>query len=209
MIRSLDDAWKWYSDVRTLAFDMRRLAGKWDNPELREVLGRDNHLRERTSADLRDRANAILEDLDELAVLVLFSVFEVTVRDRARAEVERETASIRHPAVLRAVNDLKEAIESGSFGRITESYKALDADLTEQVNQVRRFRNWVAHGRRGRPKSSVDPRDAIARLRRYLALLAEAGGSATIEPAAAEPEPDAGPEQPPDVEPPIHQPPGE
>jgi hypothetical protein len=188
---------------------MRKLAGKWDDPALWEVLSHDSRLRERSAGELKDRAEAILADLDDLAVLVLFSVFEVTVRDRARADVDRATASIQHPAVSRAIEELKEAIENGSFGRITESYKALDADLTEQVNQVRRFRNWVAHGRRGRRKSSVDPRDAIARLRRYLALLAEAGGSATIDAAAAAPEPDAVPERPPDDEPPIHQPPGE
>jgi hypothetical protein len=70
-----------------------------------------------------------------------FSVFEATVRERAKADVDRETASIQHPAVLRAIRDLKEAIENGSFGRITESYKTMDVDLTEQVNQVRKFRN--------------------------------------------------------------------
>lgn len=179
MIRSLDDAWKWYSDVRTLAYDMRKLAGIWNNPELQEVLGRDNRLRERTSAELEDRANAILDDLDDLAVLVLFSVFEVSVRDRAKADVDRETVSIRHPAVLRAVEDLKEAIESGSFGRVTDSYKTTDPDLTTQVNQVRRFRNWVAHGRRGEPENRVDPMSAIDRLRRYLARLEEVEKAAT------------------------------
>src|SRR5262245_12217685 len=123
MIRSLDDAWKWYSAVRMLAYDMRKLAGKWGTPELHEVLSRDNRLRERTAADLKNGANAILDDLNDLAVLVLFSVFEVTVRDRAKADADRETASIRHLAVLRAVKDLKEAIENGSFDRVTESYK--------------------------------------------------------------------------------------
>jgi hypothetical protein len=151
MIQTLDDAWNWYGAVKTLAEDMRKLAAKWDNPELQQVLSRDNRLRERTAGDLMDRAEATLEDLDDLAVLLMFSVFEASVRDRAKADVDRETASIQHPAVLRAVKDLKDAIENGSFGRVTESYKTMDIDLTEQVNQVRKFRNWVAHGRRGRP----------------------------------------------------------
>jgi hypothetical protein len=191
MIRTLDDAWNWYGAVKALAEDMRKLAGKWDNPELQQVLSRDNRLRERTAGELRDRANAILDDLDDLAVLLMFSVFEATVRDRARSDVDRETASIQHPAVLRAVKDLKDAIENGSFGRVTESYKTMNVDLTEQVNQVRKFRNWVAHGRRGRPQNSVVPDAAIERLRRYLARLEEVEKAATMGLPPIAPEPGA------------------
>jgi hypothetical protein len=201
MIRSLDDAWNWYSAVRMLAHDMRKLAEKWDTPELQTVVSRDNRLRERAAGDLIDRANAILEDLSDLAVLLMFSVFEATVRDRAKSGVDRETASIHHPAVLRAVKDLKDAIENGSFGRVTESYKTMDVDLTEQVNQVRKFRNWVAHGRRGEPENSVVPDTAIDRLRRYLARLAEVEEAATalLSAAASEPHPTPEPEGPPDT----------
>jgi hypothetical protein len=180
--------------VRTLAYDLRKLARIWDNQELHDVLSRDDRLRERTAADLMNRANAILDDLDDLAVLVLFSVFEVTVRDRAKADVDRETASIRHPAVSRAVKDLKEAIENGSFGRVTESYKTMDVDLTEQVNQVRKFRNWVAHGRRGESENLVEPRGAVDRLRRYLARLEEVEKAATTELPPIAPGPDSAPE---------------
>lgn len=186
MIRSLDDAWGWYIAVRTLALDMRKLAGKWNDPALETVLGRDNRLRDRTAADLMDKARTILDDLDDLVVLVLISVFESTVRARAKADVDRETALMRHPAVLRAVNDLKEAIENGSFGKVTEAYKNMDIDLTAQVNQVRKFRNWVAHGRRDEPENNVEPDSAIDRLRRYLARLAEveAAEAISVSPAA-------------------------
>ena len=115
MIRSLDDAWKWYMAVRTLAFDMKRLARKWDDPALAEVLGRDNHLRHRTTAELQDMAQTILDELDDLSVLVLFSIFEATVRAQAMADVDREITLIRHPAVLRVVKDLREAIENGEL----------------------------------------------------------------------------------------------
>ena len=80
--------------VRTLALDIRKLAGKWNDPALETVLGRDSRLRHRTKEDLLDRATMILDDLDDLAVLVLFSIFEANVRARTRADVERETSSI-------------------------------------------------------------------------------------------------------------------
>jgi hypothetical protein len=197
MIRSLDDAWNWYLAVRTLALDMRQLARRWDDAALAPILNRASRLRERTAADLLERANTILDDLDDLGVLVLFSVFEATVRARAKADVDRETELIRHPAVLRAVNDLKEAIENGSFGKVTEAYKRVDVDLTAQVNQVRKFRNWVAHGRRDQPENRVEPDGAIDRLRRYLARLAEVESAGTMQvlpvpsksPVESEPEP--------------------
>ena len=187
MIQSLNDAWEWYLAVRTLALDMRKLAGKWNDPALETVLGRDNRLRHRTKEELLDRAKMILDDLDDLAVLVLFSVFEANVRVRVSADVERETLSIRHPAVLRAVDDLKEAIENGSFGQVTEAYKKMDVNLTEEVNQVRKFRNWVAHGRQDAPENRVEPESAIDRLRRYLARLAEVEAASIMSLSPIEP----------------------
>lgn len=87
MIRSLEDAWNWYASVRKLAYDMKHLAGRWDRPEWNAVLSLDNRLRERTAAELNDMANTVLADLDDLAVLVLFSVFEASVRAQAGADV--------------------------------------------------------------------------------------------------------------------------
>ncbi len=177
MIQSLDDAWKWYTAVRTIAYDMRHLAGIWDEPALESVLSLDGRLRHRTAADLKDAVNTILgtddEDLNDLAVLGLFSVFEATVRARAKADVDRETALMRHPAVLSAIKNLKDSIENGSFAKITEAYKKMDGDLTTQVNQFRKFRNWVAHGRRDEPENGVDPKSAKGRLDLYLQRLAE------------------------------------
>jgi hypothetical protein len=156
---------------------MRHLAGIWDEPALETVLSLDDRLRHRTAADLKDAVNTILgtddEDLNDLAVLVLFSVFEATVRARAKADVDRETALMRHPAVLSAIKNLKDSIENGSFAKITEAYKKMDGDLTTQVDQVRKFRNWVAHGRRDEPENSVDPKRAKGRLDLYLQRLAE------------------------------------
>jgi hypothetical protein len=49
----------------------------------------------------------------------------------------------------------------------------VSADLVTQVDQVRKYRNWVAHGRRegGTDVSSVTPRVAYERLKEFLAVL--------------------------------------
>lgn len=193
MIRTIEEARQWYLAVKTLADDMKRLAGKWDDPGLKQVLSRDKRFRDRTSADLIDKANTVLEDLDHLAVLLLFSVFEATVRARAQADVERETTTLRHPAVLSAIKNLQDSIKNGSFAKVTEAYKAMDVELTTQVNQVRDFRNWVAHGRRDGPKINIDPESAIDRLQRYLTRLAEVEEAGTISFPLTEPDPELPP----------------
>jgi hypothetical protein len=68
---------------------------------------------------------------------------------------------------------MKDSIEQGSFFRVLEPYKDVDANLVEEVNQVRRYRNWVAHGRRTDQPAAVDPTTAYGRLKRFLARLDE------------------------------------
>ncbi|MGC8639806.1 MAG: hypothetical protein ACP5XB_08035 [Isosphaeraceae bacterium] len=149
-------------------------------------------------------AKVVLDDLDDLAVLVLFSVFEATVRTHAGAEVDREIAQISHVAVLEAVRDLKEAIANGSFAKVIKAYKGADVDLTERVNQVREFRNWVAHGRRDAPRNNVTPSVAFERLEGYLRLLVTSSprNQTPFEPVVRQPTPSVQPprtEQPPEA----------
>ena len=149
MIRSLADAWRWYESARRLARTMGRLGEKhWDDLPWDGDLGRDNHLKDLTSADVLSDSQTVLDDLDDLCVLLLFSVFEATIRERVLAEVEAELPPVHHIAIRRALDEMKEGIEHGSFFKVLEPYKELDANLIEEVNQVRRYRNWVAHGRR-------------------------------------------------------------
>ena len=174
MISSLEDAWTWYTSVKEVTLAMLAMGKKhWNALPWDGDLGKDDRLRHIEAPEILDWAKVVLGDLDDLCVLLLFSVFEATVRERALADVAAELPSVRHPALLHAVRTLNEALEHGSFYKVTEAYKALDPDLIEQVNQVRKYRNWVAHGRRGDPENAVDPDTAYARLRRFLDRLAE------------------------------------
>jgi hypothetical protein len=169
VIASLADAWRWYESARQLARTLGRLGEKhWNNLPWDGDLGRDNHVKELTSAEILSGSETVLDDLDDLCVLLLFSVFEAMMRERVLAEVEAELPPLRHVAIKRALDEMKEGIEHGSFFKVLEPYKAVDADLIEQVNQVRRYRNWVAHGRRTEQPSAVDPSTAYDRLKRFL-----------------------------------------
>ena len=67
---------------------------------------------------------------------------------------------------------MRETIENGSFGRLTQMCRSLDPDLKTQVDQVRKYRNWVAHGRRGEAENVVTPDQSRNRLEGFLELLA-------------------------------------
>jgi hypothetical protein len=154
---------------------MRRLGERyWDREEWADLLGHDNRFRHVGARNLREDANTILDDLDDLGVLLMFSVFEAIVRDRAWTDVMNSLPEQLHPAVGHAIDELKKDIESGSFGRVTESFKSLDHDLVEKVNQVRRYRNWVAHGRRDEQPNFVTPEQAFERLTEFLKRMSEA-----------------------------------
>lgn len=169
MIDSLDEAWRWYESTRQLAGVMARLGAKhWDALPWEGELGRDEQLRGVTAESILEQAADVLTVLDDLCVLVFFSVFESIVRQRILTGVREEAASLRHLVLQRAAAVACEAVETGSFFKILEPYKAEDAELVELVNQVRRYRNWVAHGMRGIPPSQVDPTSAIGRLQRFL-----------------------------------------
>jgi len=93
VIRSLEDARRWCEAVSNLVGMMDRVARRYLREELgkqtlEETLHRDDKIR--SAATIRDLAKRVTEDLDDLAVLLLFSVFEATVRERTLEEMDRE-----------------------------------------------------------------------------------------------------------------------
>ena len=180
---AVDDAWEWYQAVAAGADQLAHLAKYWDDfpwqadePWVGRLAG-DNVLRHVAAADMRQAAATAKERLDDLAVMVLFSAFEAAVRDLVYNEVRPEVERVRHPALRHAGVALLGDIETKSFSRLLDRYKAaIDNDLIEQVKQVRQYRNWVSHGRRP-PKPGrkavelVRPKDARERLKAFLAAV--------------------------------------
>ena len=170
---SIADAWRWYDATRKSLFRIRRLAAKhWGDLPWEGSLGRDDEFRLLEAVDVIQDGNLALDYFDDVAVLVLFSVFEAQVRSHLLAEVRSEVDAIRHPALRLAATDALTAIEDGSFFRVLEPFKSPElAGLVEEVNQVRRYRNWVAHGRRSARPPDVTPKNAFERLDRFLKAL--------------------------------------
>ena len=172
-MRTLEDSWKWYSDNRRLLRLMSRIGRLyWDKLPWDEMR-KDDHFKMLDGLDVQTDADAALAEFDDLAVFVIFSIFEAIVRDHVANDVEAEVRGLKHVALQRAASRMKQNIEEGGFSdNVLDLFKKVDHNLVEKVNQVRRYRNWVAHGRRTDKRPiEIDPKEAYERLSAFLTLI--------------------------------------
>jgi hypothetical protein len=170
---TLDEARDWYLTARSHLGLFGRFGKKyWDGLPWDGPLGKDDTFKEVESDRIVEGAVFCLDHLDDFAVLILFSVFESIVRDRVLSDISEERSRLTHALLIKLVDDSIQDVESGSFFRVLEVFKsAKTPDLVEEVNQVRKYRNWVAHGRRTDRPEAVDPETAFSRLKRFLELI--------------------------------------
>ena len=172
-MNTLAEAWRWYKETNRQLRLLERLGRRyWGDLPMDGPMGGDDAFRNQTAAAVQQAAHFSLAHLKDLAIVVLFSVFEAAVRRRTIVDLERQEPAISHPALRGIIKEAKERIELGSFFQVLEYYKpVMEPGLVEEVNQVRRYRNWVAHGKRGELVAGVVPRVAYERLSRFLIML--------------------------------------
>lgn len=172
-MKSLDEAWEWYLSTNKGLKLVHRLARfHWNSWSEDSQIGRDNNFRNVNGMNLGAETESAKAHLADFAVFVLFSVFEGEVRELVLDRTAQERSALRHPALTNWAKELEESLRQGSFGNLLKAIKSPELnDMVEEVNQVRRYRNWVAHGRRGQPQQNVDPSEAYRRLRALLNAL--------------------------------------
>lgn len=168
---TLEEAWQWYLNTRHHLLLWGRMAGSHWHKLPWESLAKDEKFKGLEAKNVTGAVAQGVEHLDDLAVVVLFSLFESEVRQQILDEVDQELPKIQHRVLKVAAQDAKDQLEEGSFFRVTKPFKDRHSDLVEQVDQVRKYRNWVAHGRRSHPPSNVTPQMAYQRLLAFLAIL--------------------------------------
>ena len=167
---------------------MRRLGRKhWVGlPWKTHSIGQDEEFKTLEAPDIEQETAASLEPIDDLAIVVLFSVFESLVRSHVVQIIGPEASELVDPILKHAAEDAIQGVQEGSFyGRVLEPLRKqgrVSADLVTKVNQVRDYRNWVAHGRRDRPKNNIAPSKAYERLKDFLNALGIAVEAELIEP---------------------------
>ncbi len=179
-MRTLADALTWYRSNRQLLKLTSRLGGKyWNDLPWDGAIGRDDQFRLLEGDRVETMADATLGELDDLAVFVLFSVFESIVRGHVAESLRGEVSGLRHPALRRSADRMLRNIEEGSFyANVLDLFKQNNSSapeamavnsLIEAVSQVRRYRNWVANGRRAEKKlPPIAPLDAFDTLKEFL-----------------------------------------
>jgi hypothetical protein len=166
---TLDDAWNWYVTTKKQLRLFGRIGRKhWEDLPWDGKLGKDEKLKTLISSDIVADTEFSLDHLNDFDVLILFSAFESIIRDQARQDVQRERDRLNHPLVTRILDQAIDDIEQSSIFRVLDVFKGQDVGLVAEVNQVRQYRNWVAHGRRGKPPFNIDPEIAYKRLKRFL-----------------------------------------
>jgi hypothetical protein len=170
---TLEAAWSWYLETKRHLKLFGRIGAKhWNDLPWDGTLGRDDRLKALGADAIVEGVSFCLGPLDDLSILVLFSAFESIVRDRVLAMIEREIEGERssrgRPLVIGILGEAFRESRRGRIFRLLRHFRSQDPDLVEEVNQVRRYRNWVAHGRRAVRPSAVDPSLAYERLKRFL-----------------------------------------
>jgi hypothetical protein len=100
-MRTLADAWDWYTATKQNLHRMRRLGEKhWGDASLAHAsIWQDEHFRMLEPHAIVAQTTVSLMPIDDLAVVVLFSVFESHVRDYLIELIEPQAKTINrsHP----------------------------------------------------------------------------------------------------------------
>src|SRR5688572_8064310 len=106
-MRTLADAWNWYEATAKNLVRMQRLGTKhWDDPSLKDAsIWQDDHFRMLEAPAIMAETSAGLAPIADLAVVVLFSVFESRVRDYLIELIAPQAEGITDPILKEAADD--------------------------------------------------------------------------------------------------------
>lgn len=121
------------------------------------------------------RLDEIQEHLDDQTVLMLYAAFESEIRDHLIAQSRHLRSHATRPdgAFAAALADHYEAwCEEWRMDKVAGLYAgAVGEVLVGQVGQVRKYRHWVAHGKRWQKPSLTTPTFAYQTLNSFLAKI--------------------------------------
>lgn len=179
-MKTLGDAWAWFRNARNNLERMQRIGSRyWDAETIIDTtIWQDERFKRLESEDIIAETTIALEPLNDLGILVLFSVFESAVRSHLESTLTPIISTLENSLLQQAGEDLLEGIRQGSFtNNVLTPLKVqrhLSPELCDKVKQVRDYRNWVAHGKRmPKPESVINltVSESYLRLKEFLDLL--------------------------------------
>src|SRR4051812_190835 len=112
-MKTLADAWSWYKATRHSLRRLLRLGGKHWGEIYRQcaTIRQDDQFRTLEPSDIVEETTASLGPIDDLAVVVLFSVFEAQVRDRLAERLKPEMDRLKDPILKAAAESALQGVE--------------------------------------------------------------------------------------------------
>src|SRR5258708_3130394 len=103
-MKTLADAWEWYLSTKRNLDLLQGLGLKhWAGSSMENAsIGGDEKFKELEPATIGQETEIGLRPIDDLAVVVLFSVFEAIVRNHVAARIEPEAAGLSDPILKQA-----------------------------------------------------------------------------------------------------------
>lgn len=169
---TLEVAYQWYVAARNTLKRARRLAERhWAKLPHELPLFKDKHFVELDAAVFQREAELGLSALEDLAVMVMFSAFEAEFREHVSLQLLHDAELLTHPLSLKVMNDALREIEKESIERTLSSFAVTNLNedkMILRVQDIRDFRNWVAHGKKGPSPKVIEPNQAFQSLKRLL-----------------------------------------
>ena len=136
-MKTLDEAWEWYQSASQYLKLVERLGEHyWQALPWESGLERDERFRDLNGKIVAGEVRSCLAHLNDLAIVVLFSVFESQVRQHILKEIEKEVKQLQHQALRLAAAEAQERIDEGSFFHVLQPFKDGYADATLQCSVI-------------------------------------------------------------------------
>ncbi|MHC5057486.1 MAG: hypothetical protein ACYTKD_22660 [Planctomycetota bacterium] len=160
----LDDVWKWYLLCRDAFIAAGRLVERYP-----AALPGDSELFSETVPAAVSRLGDAQAELDDLVILALFAVFERETISALQGVRDSAMSSLRRHAERELVSMALSDVEEWRLVELLDVFKGVvDSDTVGLVKQIKKNRDWVAHGKKGERPLNLDPEEVRERLRRFL-----------------------------------------
>jgi len=171
----LNAIFDWYKFTRDLLQGISKMLEQ--NPENLHDLSWPKELEWQPIDKAQDTLRRALEELDDLVVLALFAGFEAwllqEISEVLCAKGEPITAFSQEVFAY-----ARSALQRESLAKLLDVYKTImPAKTVDQVKEIKRYRDWVAHGKRKPRPLAITPKEAYERLNEFITQTQKAKGA--------------------------------
>jgi hypothetical protein len=163
-VNPLDSVIDWYRVIKDSQAVLLHLTKLHPN-----AVPSDSLFAGRTLEDAKALLQKASDEVDDLTIVSLVSVFEQTILDYLTDVTKTLQLNQPGPFPLQVLSYGLERSERWYFPDVLDFFKVIVAtEIVGQVKQIYQYRNFVAHGKKGAKPVSSDPLTAYKKLSIFL-----------------------------------------